>query len=94
MIAMVVVVLNEGGDGRLELTLQVAVLEQDPDLEGLMPVFDLAQRLRVIWSSTDMIHAVLVKVFGKVAGDITGAVVAEQPWLARKLLTRNTFPYP
>jgi hypothetical protein len=43
----VVVVLDEGADLLFEITGQVVVLEQDPVLERLVPVLDLARRSRV-----------------------------------------------
>jgi hypothetical protein len=48
VVAVVVVVLDEGGDRLLERPGQVVVLEQDPVLERLVPTFDLALGLRVV----------------------------------------------
>jgi hypothetical protein len=45
--AVVVVVLGEGCDLRLEVAGQVVVLEQDPVFQGLVSALDLALGLRV-----------------------------------------------
>ncbi len=42
VVAMVVVVVDEGGDGSLELAGEEVVLQQDPVLQGLVPALDLA----------------------------------------------------
>ena len=56
MIASVVVILDEGIDLLPEITWQVIVFQQDAVLQGLVPTFDLALSLRVIWRTTDVIH--------------------------------------
>ena len=43
-----VVMLDEGGDRRLELALQVVVFQQDAVFEGLVPALDLALRLGMV----------------------------------------------
>jgi len=45
VISAMVVVLDKGGYGRLKLTLQIVVFEQDAVLESLVPALDLALRL-------------------------------------------------
>ena len=47
MIALVVVVLDEGLDLGLKIAGQEVVLQQDAVFEGLVPALDLALRLRV-----------------------------------------------
>ena len=42
---------------RFEIARQVIVVEQDAVLERLMPALDLALGLRMIWRSTNMVHA-------------------------------------
>ena len=46
-----------------------------------MPAFDLALRLRMIWSAPDVVHALLFEPVSKIAGYIGRAVIAEQPRL-------------
>ena len=46
-----------------------------------MPVFDLARRLRVMWRTTNVIHALAIEIVSQVGGDVGRAVIAEQPWL-------------
>jgi len=46
VIALVIVVPNEGGDLCFKVTGQEVVLQQDAVLEGLMPTLDLALGLR------------------------------------------------
>ena len=48
VISAMVVMLDEGIDGRLKFTLQIIVFEQDAVLEGLVPALDLALRLGVV----------------------------------------------
>ena len=79
VVAVVVVVLDEAGDGLLERTRKVVILEQDPVLQGLVPALDLALGLGMVRSAADMIHALLLEPGGKIVGDIGRAIVAEQP---------------
>ena len=48
MVALVVVVIDEGFDLRFEITGQEVVFEQDAVFQGLMPSFDLALGLGMI----------------------------------------------
>jgi hypothetical protein len=79
VVALVVVVLDEGRDLRLELAGQVVVLEQDPVLQGLMPAFDLALGLRVARRAADMLDAVGIEPLGQLARDVAWPVVGQQP---------------
>ncbi len=45
-VAAIVVVVDESGDGGLEVAFKELVLEQDAVLEGLVPEFDFALGLR------------------------------------------------
>ena len=58
---------------------QVVVLKQDAVLQGLMPALDLALGLRVAGSAPDVIHVLVSKPVGQFLGDVTAAIVAEQP---------------
>ena len=52
MIAVVVVMLDKGRDGRLKLALQIVIFQQNAVLEGLVPALDLALCLGMIGSFT------------------------------------------
>ena len=64
-----------------EIAGQVVVFEQDAVLERLMPAFDLALCLRMAGSAANVPHAGVIRATRQIAGDVAGAVVAEQPWL-------------
>ena len=81
VISAMVVMLDEGVDGRLKFTLQIIVFEQDAVLEDLVTALGLALRLGVVGSPAHMIHTVLLEVFGEIACDVTGTVIAQQPRL-------------
>ena len=83
VIPAMIVMLDEGGDGRLKLTFQIVVFEQDAVLEGLVPALDLALRLGMVGSPAHVIHSVLMDVFGEIPRDETGAAIAEQPRLVQ-----------
>ncbi len=53
MIALVIVVGDEGLDPGFEIAWQEVVLQQNAVLQGLMPALDLALCLRVIRCSTN-----------------------------------------
>ena len=55
VIAVVVVMLDKGRDGRLEFALQIVVFQQNAVLEGLVPALDLALRLRVVGGAADTV---------------------------------------
>ena len=71
MVAVMIVVGDEALDAGVEITRQEVVLQQDAVLEGLMPAFDLALRLRVVGRTSDMIHAVIIEPFGEFTRDVS-----------------------
>ena len=75
VVTLVIIVPNEGGDLRFKITGQEVVFEQDAVLQGLMPSFDLALRLRMIRCAACVWHAFVFQVFRQFARDIAGAVV-------------------
>ena len=83
VVSVVVVMIDEGGDGGLKFALQIVVFQKDAVLEGLVPALDLALRLGMIGRTADVIHAVVAEVFGQIGCDVTGAVIAEQPRLVQ-----------
>ncbi len=89
VISVMVVVLDEGSDRRLELALQVVIFEQDAVLEGLVPAFDLALRLGMVGSPAHMIHTVLLEV----APEAVKAPRPPAPELSALLDDRRTRPW-
>ena len=81
VVALVVVVIDEGADLVFEIAGQIIIFKQDPVLQRLMPALDLALGLRVIRCAPKVIHTVVLEPFSQIAGDIGRAVVAEQPRL-------------
>ena len=75
VIALVIIVRDEGIDLRFEMAGQIVVLKQDAVLQGLMPAFDLALGLRVIGCATNMIHAVVIESLGEFVSNVTGAII-------------------
>jgi len=78
VVAVMIVVSDEALNARFEVTGQEVVFQQDLVLQGLMPAFDLALCLRMVWRSTNMIQTLLIEPFSQLAGDVTGAVVRQQ----------------
>ena len=64
VVALVVVMLDEGLDLLLEIAGQKVVFQQYAVLQGLVPAFDLALRLRMEGSAAHMAHPVCLDVFG------------------------------
>ena len=79
VVAVMVVVVDEVADRLFQSAGQVVVLKQDAVLQGLMPALDLALGLRVAGSAPDVIHVLVSKPVGQFLGDVTAAIVAEQP---------------
>ena len=80
MIALVIVMLDERLDLLLEIAGQEVVFQQDAVLQGLVPAFDLALRLRMERRAADMAHGVRLDIIGKLVGDVARTIVREQPW--------------
>ena len=80
MMAVLVVVVDEGTDGELELAWEKVVLEHDLVLQGLVPALDLALGLRVVRRAAYVSDALAVEPPREVACDVGGSVVAEQLW--------------
>ena len=81
----VVVMLDEGGNPRLQFAGQVGVFEQDAVLERLVPALDLALRLRMAGRAADMGHAPAAEPVGQITRDVARPVVGEQPRPMRHL---------
>ena len=78
VITMVIVMIDEGLDLSPKIAREEVVLQQDTVLEGLVPAFDLALGLRMIWRTPDMAHPLVLQPVGQITRDITGPVVGEQ----------------
>jgi hypothetical protein len=78
VIALVVVVVDEGFDLGLEIARHEVVFQQNAVLQGLVPALDLALRLGKIWRATGALHAFVLQPFGKIASDIAGSIIAKQ----------------
>jgi hypothetical protein len=83
VVALVVVVLDEGLDLGLEVAGQEVVFQQDAVLQGLVPALDLALGLRDASGRRARGSSVGLDVFGQFARDVAGAVIAEQPGLVQ-----------
>lgn len=81
MVALMVIVVDEGFDLSFEIALQEIVFPQDAVLDGLVPSFNLPLGLRVIKRTARMLHAFIFQPFRQVARDIAGFLVTEQAWL-------------
>jgi hypothetical protein len=79
VVTLVVVVLDEGLDLGLEVAGQEVVFQQDSVFQGLVPALDLALGLRMTRGAAHMAHLPGLDVFRQFAGDVAGAIIAEQP---------------
>ncbi len=80
VVAVVIVVLDEGLDLVLQITGQIIVLKQYPVLQGLVPTLDLALGLRMVGRAPDMLDVAVVEPFCQIAGDVRRTIVRQQPW--------------
>ena len=85
MVAVVIVMIDEGTDLAFQITRQELVLQQDPVLQGLMPAFDLALGLRMVRYAADVIHSLILEPGRKITGDGGRTVVAQQPGFVKDL---------
>ncbi len=79
VVTLVIVVLDEGLDLGFEVAGKKVVFQQDAVFQGLVPALDLALCLRVTRGTAYMAHLPVLNVFRQLAGDVAGAVIAEQP---------------
>ena len=66
LIALVVVVVEEGYNLSFEITRQEAIFQQEVVFRGLVPWFDPAVGLRIIWRATRAIHAFFLQPFWQI----------------------------
>jgi len=87
VVAVGVVVVDEGGDGGFKLPFEEVVFQQDPVLQGLMPPLDFALRLWMHRRAANVFHALVRKIFRQIASDIGRAIIAEQARFVHNLRT-------
>jgi len=73
-VAAVIVVLDEGGDLRLELAGQMVVFQRDAVLQRLMPPLNFALGLRVAGRAVDVLDAMLAKPSSEISSKVTQAI--------------------
>ena len=78
VVSVVVVVIDEGGDGGLKFPFEEVVFEQDAVLQGQVPALDLSLRLGMHGRAANMFHAFAFEVFRQIASDVRRAIIAEQ----------------
>ena len=71
VITVVVVVIDEDTDLLFQIAWQVVVFQENPVLHGLVPAFDLALRLRMERSATNVLHLLLLHLFSQFTRDVT-----------------------
>ncbi len=69
MVALVVVVLDEGLDLLFEIAGQEVVLQQHTVFERLVPAFDLALGLGMEGRTANVIHLLAIEIVGQFSGD-------------------------
>ena len=85
VVAVVVVVVDEGGDGGFQGTFEEVVFQQNAVLEGLVPALNLALGLRMHRRAANVFHALVLKILGQIRSDIGRAIVTEQARLVQNL---------
>ena len=67
VVALMVVMIDEGSDLGFEIARQEVVFQQDAVLQRLVPTLDLALRLGVIRRTTRVLHALVLQPFSQIA---------------------------
>ena len=75
MVALVIIVADEGFDLVFQISWQKVVLQQDAILERLMPPFDFALGLRMIGRTARVRHALVFQVFCQLTRYVAGPIV-------------------
>ena len=85
MVALMIVVIDKGFDLSFEVTWHEVVFQHEEGqgkapvgrflrrtvLQGLMPTFDFALCLGMVWCATGMLHTFAMEPFSEVSGDVT-----------------------
>jgi len=90
VVAVVVVVHDEGTDAGLKIARQIVVFQQDAVFQGLMPTLDLALGLGMVWCTADVIHTLVLEPVCEITGDVGRAVVTEQTGFVNDLGAATT----
>ena len=69
VVAVVVVVIDEGADLAFQVAGQEVVFQQNTVLHGLMPALDLTLGLRMVRRTANVIHSLVIEIVGQVGGD-------------------------
>ena len=93
MVALMVVVVDEGLNPGFEITWQEVVFQENAVLQCLVPPLDLALSLGMIWSAAGMLHALVLQPFSQFTRDVAGSVVAEQTRLVNNVDLVWTFKH-
>ena len=80
MVALMVVVIDEGFNLGFEITRQEVVFQEDAVLQCLVPPLDLALGLGMVRRTTRVLHTFALQPFSQFTRDVAGSVVAEQTW--------------
>ena len=78
VIAVVVVVIHEGFKAGLKISGEEVVFQQDAVLQGLVPSFNFALGLQVIWRTPSVLHTLVAQPCGQFPRDVAGAVIAQE----------------
>ena len=70
VVSAMIIMLDEGGDLRLKVLLEIVVFQQDAVFQRLVSAFDLALRLRMAGSAVDLVDLVFIQPFAQIGGDI------------------------
>ena len=75
VVSSMIIMIDEGFDLGFQICRKEVVLQQDAVFQGLMPSFDLALGLRMVWRSPDVADFSVAQPFGQFARDVAGPVV-------------------
>ena len=75
VLALVVIVFDEGLDLGFEIAGQEVVFQEDAVLQGLVPALDLALGLGMEGRAAHMLHLVGLDVLGQFTSDVAGSIV-------------------
>ena len=81
VVALVVVIVDEGPDLAFEIAGQIEILQQNPVLHRLVSALNLTLGLRMEWRTADMRHFLIFQPFRQVARDVAGPIIAERTGL-------------
>ena len=78
VVSLMIVMINECLELRVEVCREEVVVQQDSVFQGLMPSLDLALSLGVIRRTAGVFHAFVLQPFSQLSRDIAGAVITQQ----------------